>query len=79
MPNVGFGEILVILLVALLVFGPQKLPEMMRGLGKALRAFQEESGRAVEQLRSAAEPGAREEAIASARPVRSGAERLEDT
>lgn len=39
MPNLGFGEIIVILLVALLVFGPKRLPEMGRTLGKSMREF----------------------------------------
>jgi sec-independent protein translocase protein TatA len=39
MPNLGFGEIIVILLVALLVFGPRKLPEIGRTLGKSMREF----------------------------------------
>jgi TatA/E family protein of Tat protein translocase len=39
--SLGFGEILVIVLVALLVFGPRKLPEMGRTVGKALRQFRD--------------------------------------
>jgi len=39
MPSLGFGEIIVILLVALLVFGPRKLPEVGRTVGKSLREF----------------------------------------
>lgn len=39
MPNLGPGEILVILLVALLVFGPRKLPDLGKSLGGALREF----------------------------------------
>lgn len=39
MPSLGFGEIIVILLVALLVFGPRKLPEIGRTLGKSMREF----------------------------------------
>ena len=33
------GELLVILAVALLVFGPQRLPDLASGLGKAIREF----------------------------------------
>jgi sec-independent protein translocase protein TatA len=55
MPNVGWGELLLILLVALLVFGPKRLPEMMRSLGQAVRAFQEESSRAADSLRMSVE------------------------
>jgi len=55
MPNVGWGELMVIVLVALIVFGPAKLPDMMKSLGKGLRAFQEESSKAMDTLRSATE------------------------
>ena len=51
MGNVGLGEILVIVLVVLLVFGPNKLPEIMRSLGKAYRVFQDETNKAKETLR----------------------------
>ncbi|HEU4742778.1 MAG TPA: twin-arginine translocase TatA/TatE family subunit [Meiothermus sp.] len=37
--NLGMPEILVILLVALLLFGPRKLPELGRSLGQAIREF----------------------------------------
>ena len=51
MGSVGLGEILVIVLVVLLVFGPNKLPEIMRSLGKAYRVFQDETNKAKETLR----------------------------
>lgn len=35
--NIGFSELLLIALVALIVFGPQKLPDIGRSLGKLLR------------------------------------------
>ncbi|HVL32603.1 MAG TPA: twin-arginine translocase TatA/TatE family subunit [Actinomycetota bacterium] len=53
--NIGTGELFVIVLVALLVFGPNKLPEMMRGFGKAMRSFQEETRKATEVLREGLE------------------------
>ena len=37
--NVGFSEMLVIGIVALVVFGPKKLPEIGRALGRGLREF----------------------------------------
>ncbi|MCL6527868.1 MAG: twin-arginine translocase TatA/TatE family subunit [Thermaceae bacterium] len=37
--NLGMPEILIILLVALLLFGPKKLPELGRGLGQSIREF----------------------------------------
>lgn len=53
--NIGTGELFVILLIALIIFGPQKLPEMARTLGRALRSFQEEGRKAAATLRSAVE------------------------
>ena len=55
MGNVGMGEILVIVIVVLLVFGPNKLPEIMRNLGKAYRVFQDETQKAAKTLRDAVE------------------------
>ncbi|ALW87878.1 Sec-independent protein translocase subunit TatA/TatB [Deinococcus actinosclerus] len=39
MPNIGPAELLVILIVALVVFGPRKLPELGKSLGAGLREF----------------------------------------
>ena len=38
-PSLGFPELLVILVVVLLLFGANKLPEIGSGLGKAIRNF----------------------------------------
>jgi sec-independent protein translocase protein TatA len=39
MPNIGLPEILVVLVIALIVFGPKRLPELGRSLGKGIREF----------------------------------------
>lgn len=39
MGSIGFPEMLIILVVALLVFGPKRLPELGRSLGKGLTEF----------------------------------------
>ena len=39
--GIGMQELLVILLIVLLLFGGKKVPEMMRGLGKGVRAFKD--------------------------------------
>ena len=37
--NLGTGEIIIIALVVLLLFGGKKIPELMRGLGKGVKSF----------------------------------------
>ena len=39
--SLGWNEILLILLVVLLLFGGRKIPELMRGMGKGIREFQD--------------------------------------
>ncbi len=39
--NLGAGEIIVIALIILLLFGGKKIPELMKGLGKGVRSFKE--------------------------------------
>ncbi len=39
MPNVGPLEILLVLIVALVVFGPKRLPDLGHSLGKGIREF----------------------------------------
>jgi sec-independent protein translocase protein TatA len=39
MPSLGPAEILVVLVIALLVFGPNKMPEIARQVGKGFREF----------------------------------------
>ncbi len=41
--GIGLPEMAVIMMVALLIFGPKKLPEIGRSLGKTIRSFQEAS------------------------------------
>ncbi len=51
MGNLGFPEMVFIFVVALLVFGPKKLPELGRSLGKGLSEFR----RASSELRNSLE------------------------
>lgn len=37
--NIGFLELVVIFVIALIIFGPDKLPEMGKSLGSALKEF----------------------------------------
>lgn len=38
--GLGFGELILIFLIALIFIGPKKLPELAKGLGKGIRDFQ---------------------------------------
>jgi sec-independent protein translocase protein TatA len=39
--RIGWGEILVIALIVLLLFGARKIPELMRGMGKGVKSFKD--------------------------------------
>lgn len=39
--NLGTGEIFIIALVVLLLFGGKKIPELMRGIGKGVKSFKD--------------------------------------
>lgn len=39
--NLGTGEIIIIAIVVLLLFGGRKIPELMKGLGKGIKNFKE--------------------------------------
>jgi sec-independent protein translocase protein TatA len=46
MPNIGPAELIIVLVIALLVLGPKRLPEAGRSLGSGIRGFKESvSGR----------------------------------
>lgn len=53
MGNLGGGEILVILLLALVVLGPERLPEVARQIGKVLGDIRRVSAGFQEEMRSA--------------------------
>ncbi|MGZ4310205.1 MAG: twin-arginine translocase TatA/TatE family subunit [Gaiellaceae bacterium] len=41
MPNIGTGEIVLLLLLALLLFGAKRLPEIGRSLGSGMKEFKD--------------------------------------
>lgn len=66
--NLGTGEIVIIALVVLLLFGGRKIPELMKGLGKGVRGFkeglndiQDEINRPVNELNAKKEAERREQ------------------
>lgn len=52
MGSLGAPEILVIAIVALLVFGPKRLPEIARSVGRAVREFKRATSEFTDELRS---------------------------
>ncbi|MFC3833279.1 MULTISPECIES: twin-arginine translocase TatA/TatE family subunit [Deinococcus] len=52
MPNIGAPELIMILLVALVVFGPRKLPELGKSLGAGLREFRKVTSGVTEEFRA---------------------------
>ena len=56
MPSIGFGEILVILVFALVIFGPRRLPEIGRTIGKSMRDFRRAGAEIRAELELDAEP-----------------------
>jgi TatA/E family protein of Tat protein translocase len=49
--NIGLPELMIIAAIALIVFGPQKLPELAKALGKAMREFK----KATEEMKESFE------------------------
>jgi sec-independent protein translocase protein TatA len=41
MPEIGISGLIILLVVALLVFGPKRLPEIGRSLGRGMREFKD--------------------------------------
>lgn len=50
--GLGAGEVLIILVIAFLLFGPKQLPEIGRQVGKAVKGFKE----TADDLRKSVEP-----------------------
>ena len=51
--GVGIPEIAVIFVLALLIFGPKKLPELGRSIGKTLKSLQQASGEFQKEIEKA--------------------------
>jgi sec-independent protein translocase protein TatA len=59
--DIGLPELLVILGIALLVFGPKKLPELAKGLGKAIKEFKKATEEMKEEFHKVTEDPPRED------------------
>lgn len=54
--NLGAGEIVILLVIALLVFGANRLPEAGRAVGKGIREFRRALSEAQDAIERAPEP-----------------------
>lgn len=50
LPNIGIPELIIILTVALIVFGPGKLPQVGKALGNTIKEFRNSSREIIEDL-----------------------------
>jgi len=85
--SIGMPELIIIFMIALIIFGPRKLPELGRSLGKSLGEFK----RASNELRNtldeeirleeqrASEPAKRAEPTTAAKPDTEVAEQHSET
>lgn len=59
--NLGMGELTVIALVVVLLFGGKKIPELMHGVGKGVRSFKKGMSDIEEQINAPIEEEKKEE------------------
>ena len=73
--GIGMPELLVILVVALVVLGPQRLPELARTLGKAMAEFRRQTNDVLEEFQTQAleDEKPRRQAAAQPKPAPEGA------
>lgn len=56
--NFGGGEMVIILLIALLLFGPSQLPKLARGVGQAMREFKKAQRDITDEIQREEPPSA---------------------
>lgn len=50
MPSLGMPELILILVIAMVIFGPKKLPEMGKSLGKTMNEFRRASASGLDEV-----------------------------
>jgi sec-independent protein translocase protein TatA len=73
MGSLGIQEMLVIFVIALIVFGPKKLPEIGKSLGKGIAEFKKASSALVKTWEEEADSGKNKEAPPTENPPVPGA------
>ena len=65
--RIGPMELILILVIALVIFGPKKLPEIGKAIGNAIREFKKHSSKVTEELEEAVQGSNDEPKIESAK------------
>lgn len=62
---IGYGQILIIVFVVLLLFGGRKIPELMRGLGRGVKEFKDavNTDYSAEEKTPAEKPARKQESV----------------
>lgn len=58
--NLGAGEIIIIALIVLLLFGGKKIPELMKGIGKGVKSFKDGMNGIEKELEAEPKPEEKE-------------------
>ncbi|TWT02425.1 twin-arginine translocase TatA/TatE family subunit [Planomicrobium sp. CPCC 101079] len=56
MPNIGVPGLILILIIALIIFGPAKLPQLGRSVGLTLREFKNSTKEVVDEVATESRP-----------------------
>lgn len=79
MGNVGFWEIFILAVLALLIFGPERLPQMARSAGRTIAALKREAAGTIDELKQAADLDDFEDVKQVGRELRSARSELSKT
>ncbi len=55
--NLGTGEMIIIFVVIILLFGAKRIPELARSMGKGISMFKQGMNEAVNEINTTPEPG----------------------
>ncbi len=58
---IGYGEIILIIILFLLIFGAKKIPELMHGVGKGVRSFKEGLNDVEKEIKKEDNPSEKED------------------
>lgn len=66
MPHIGAPELILVLALALIIFGPGKLPDLGKAVGKTIKEFRRSSQEIIEDVEASASAEKQEEKLIKA-------------